>query len=301
MLRVFPGAFILRRSILYLHLLSYSPYPMVMERVILFSLIGGLFSLACAALLIAHEKVAHKFADYATPFAAGALIGAAFFDLLRDGLKEAGDNTDSVLIAAVVGIILFFLLERFLHWFHHHHEHRGIKPISSLVIIGDTLHNALDGVAIAASFLISPSTGVITTIAVAAHEIPQEIGDFGILIKNGMSRSRVLLVNALSALATTVAAVITFALGDAGHLPIPILLGLTAGFFIYIAASDIIPDIHENSHKKLLDIKPWLLVLGAVFVMTVTPIAHKYIEPDHAQGDEPQACIMIYPPPSGCE
>lgn len=269
-----------------------------MEQVIIFSLIGGLFSLACAALLISKQKLAHKVANYATPFAAGALIGAAFFDLLRDGLKEA-DNTDHVLIAAVVGIILFFLLERFLHWFHHHHEHRGIKPVSSLVIIGDTLHNVLDGVAIAASFLISPSTGVITTIAVAAHEIPQEIGDFGILLKNGMSRRRVLLVNAFSALATTVAAVITFALGDADHLPVPILLGVTAGFFIYIAASDIIPEIHENSHKKLLDIKPWLLVLGAVFVMTVTPIAHKYIEPEHE--DEPQACIMIYPPPPGCE
>jgi len=254
-----------------------------MNQVIIFSLIGGLFSFSAAALLISREKFAYKVANYATPFAAGALIGAAFFDLLRDGLKEAGDNSDSVLIAAVVGIILFFLLERFLHWFHHHHEHKGIKPVSSLVIIGDTLHNALDGVAIAASFLISPSTGVITTIAVAAHEIPQEIGDFGILLKNGMSRRKVLLVNALSALATTVAAVITFALGDANYLPVPILLGLTAGFFIYIAASDIIPEIHENSHKKLLDIKPWLLVIGAAFVMVVTPIAHRYIEPDHEE------------------
>jgi zinc and cadmium transporter len=135
-------------------------------------------------------------------------------------------------------------------------------------------------VAIAAAFIASPATGIITTIAVAAHEIPQEIGDFGLLLAKGMSRKKVLLVNVLSALAATAAAIITLALGNANALPVGFMLGLSAGFLLYIAASDIIPDIHEQAPKnKLFEWRAMLLLAGVLTVGASIYIAHHIIEP----------------------
>jgi zinc and cadmium transporter len=254
--------------------------------VLIFSLIGGVASLIGGVLLLRKESTANKMAKYATPFAAGALLAAVFLDLLYEGIEVA--EAHDVLVAALVGILIFFFAERFLHWFHHHHVHADSKtdPSTSLVIIGDVMHNILDGVAIAASFLVSVPTGIVTTIAVAAHEIPQEIGDFGLLLKKGLSRKSVLLVNVLSALATTVAALLTFSLGSSEKLPIGILLGLSAGFLLYIAMSDIIPDIHESAPKKrLLDWQPMLLLAGVIVVSLTIQIAHKYIDAEHEGRD----------------
>ncbi len=254
-----------------------------MLNVIFFSLVGGLLSLSGALILFRNNKQAKKVAKYATPFAAGVLLAAAFTDLLPEAIELK--DVRPVLIAALGGIILFFLLERYVRVFHHHHDEdvAGNRSQNSLIIIGDTLHNILDGVAIGAAFLIDVPTGVVAALAVAAHEIPQEIGDFGLLIKNGMSRKRVVIVNALSALATTVAAVIVYAVGDSESTFVPYLLALTAGFFIYIAASDIIPEIHGKSDKR--DIRPWLLVFGAAFIMVVSPLAHDYIDAGHSHDE----------------
>lgn len=252
-----------------------------MLQVIFFSLIGGLFSLVGGIVLIKNKKTADGLAKYATPFAAGVLLAAAFSDLLPEAMHDVEPR--SILLAALGGLLGFFFLERFLRFFHHHHEHdTKAKSSSSLIIIGDTLHNALDGVAIGAAFLISPSTGIIATIAVAAHEIPQEIGDFGLLLKNGMAKKKVILFNVLSALATTVAAVLVYAIGDSDSSVIPYLLAITAGFFIYIASSDIIPEIHEKLEKGSRDIRPWLLLFGAALVLIVSPIAHDYIDAGHS-------------------
>ena len=257
-------------------------------QLIFLSLIGGLLSLIGGVLLLSKHHTADLLVKYATPFAAGALLSAVFLDLLKDGLEKS--SADVVLLAALIGILIFFIAERFLHWFHHHHQHdhsdaedAATKP---LIIIGDTIHNALDGVAIAAAFLISPATGVVTAIAVALHEIPQEIGDFGLLLSKGMSRRKVLTVNVFSALATTLFAVITYALGSAEVLPIGFLLGLSAGFLLYIAMSDIIPDLHENAPKhKLFDARPLLLLIGAFVVAISINLAHKYIDQEHADHD----------------
>lgn len=282
-------------------------------------------------MLLSREGLAEKLARYATPFAAGALLAAVFLDLLPEGLEVS--TASSVLLATLMGILLFFLAERFLHWFHHHHQHEGHgDPARSLIVIGDTLHNALDGVAIAAAFLISVPTGIVTTIAVAAHEIPQEIGDFGLLLHKGMRRGRVLLFNVISALATTLFAVITFALGSRDQLPIGVLLGLSAGFLLYIAMSDVIPELHEHTKAKrrLFTLQPALLIVGVLVVGLATNISHRYVphvEDSHGHGiqeedgheaepheeideiekdieqleDEPKTCILIYPPPPGCE
>lgn len=250
-----------------------------MFEVVIFSLIGGVFSLIGGLTLIRSKKSAGSLAKYATPFAAGVLLATAFSDLLPEALHEHGDN-EFILKMALLGVLIFFMLERFLRWFHHHHEHGKEKAKNSLVITGDTLHNALDGVAIGASFLINVPTGIVTTLAVAAHEIPQEIGDFGLLLRNGMEKSRVILVNVLSALSTTVVAVAVYAFGDSDGLPVSALLAITAGFFIYVASSDIIPEIHERTDEKYKDIRPWLLLLGAVIVIFLSPALHSYIDSD---------------------
>ena len=259
-------------------------------QLIALSLAGGVFSLIGGILLLSRHNVADKLAKYATPFAAGALLAAVFLDLLKDGLEEA--SADTVLMATLIGMVLFFFAERFLHWFHHHHmhEHEDHDPATkSLIIVGDTIHNAMDGVAIAAAFLVSPATGVITAIAVAAHEIPQEIGDFGLLLSKGMRRRNVLLVNVLSAVATTVFALIVYSLGDADILPIGFLLGLSAGFLLYIAASDIIPDIHENAPRhKLFDWRALMLLAGVLTVGISVNLAHRYIHVEHEHTTQEQ-------------
>lgn len=244
--------------------------------IIIYSLAGGVFSLIGGILLLSHKKIAESLAAYATPFAAGALLAAVFMDLLAEGLEVASSKT--VLFSAMIGMVAFFFAERFLHWFHHHHQHDGSRdPVTSLIITGDMVHNALDGIAIAAAFLISIPTGIVTTIAVAAHEIPQEIGDFGLLLNKGMSRRKVLSVNIITALATTGAALLTFSLGSASKLPLGAIIGVSAGFLLYIAASDIIPEIHEKaSNKRLFEMQPLLLLLGVV-VVTLTIQLVQYI------------------------
>lgn len=244
--------------------------------VLFFSLVGGVFSLAGGALLLSRKRSADALARYATPFAAGALLAAAFFDLLPESLHQL--NAEEASMWVLCGIVAFFLLEHFLHWFHHHHEHGEQSTPAPLIIVGDTLHNLLDGVAIGAAFLISAPTGIIAAMAVAAHEIPQEIGDFGLLLKFGYSRKKVLLVNAFSALAATVGALVTYWLGSEVSLPIGALLGLTAGMFIYIAASDLIPTIHAESKRQLGSISAMLLLIGIIFVALTTAVAHQYIE-----------------------
>lgn len=241
--------------------------------IIVFSLIGGVLSLSLAALLLINKKVAAQFARYGMPYSAGALLAAVFLDLLPEG-TEQGD-TEPIFIAALIGIVLFFMAERFIRWFHHHHQHEKGDPAVPLLIVGDTIHNVLDGVAIAAAFLVSIPTGIVTAFAIAAHEIPQEIGEFGVLLGKGMKRGRVLLVNILSALAATAAAIITYFLGQSNSLPLGVVFGLSAGFLLYVSLSDIIPTLHEqHNKKKLFDWQPILLLAGVATVAIFSTLIH---------------------------
>jgi zinc and cadmium transporter len=253
----------------------------------LLALAGGVLSLAGGFVLLKHHSLADGLAKYASPFAAGALLAAVFLDLLKEGLEQT--SSDVVLTAALMGMVIFFLAERFLHWFHHHHQHHAEDATKPLIIIGDTVHNAMDGVAIAAAFIISPATGIVTTIAVAAHEIPQEIGDFGLLLAKGMSRRKVMLVNLLSAFSTVITALITFSLGTADVLPLGFLLGLSAGFLLYIAASDIIPEIHAKTPKHtLFDWRPLLLIVGVLVVAISVQFTHRLIDSNHHDAEASQ-------------
>lgn len=291
------GHYVKCDTIAKIHPLAYRNSMATYSDVIFYSLIGGLFSLVGGILLLSREKSAKSLAQYATPFAAGALIAAVFMDLILEGIEEAAPYT--VMLSVVIGIVLFYLLERFIHWFHHHHSDEESKTVSDhhdgslpLIIVGDTIHNALDGVAIAASFLVSVPTGIITTVAVALHEIPQEIGDFGLMLHKGMSRKKVLLVNALSALATTVMAVLTFAVGSTERLPMGVLIGLSAGFLLYIAMSDVIPELHKHDRgSRFIHWQPVLMILGIIVVTLAVHLAHTYIDGNHGHDEEKHAAI----------
>ncbi len=266
-----------------------------LSQVIFFSLVGGVVSLIGGFLLLVNKRNAKKLANYATPFAAGALLAAAFADVLPEA-SHAGD-IEKALFWTMMGILGFFLLERFLHWFHHHHEHgnKNTDPDVPLIVIGDTLHNFIDGIAIAAGFLVSPETGIVVTLAVAAHEIPQEIGDFGLLLQKGMRRRNVILVNFFSALATVFAAVVFFQWGNSVELPLEIILGLVAGFFIYIAVSDIIPSIHKNEEKVIAGPQTAMLIAGVVIVTLTTNYLHQYIDQGHDESNHSESSVEAGP------
>lgn len=239
---------------------------MTLVFLILATVIGSLLSFVGGLLLLRFKKRRQQALLLTLPFGAGALLAAAFFDLLPESF-ELGDPAD-MLLWALVGFTAFFMLERLASWFHHHHDHKDTSrnaPQRQLIIIGDILHNAIDGLAIGAAFVVSIPTGIITTLAVSAHEIPKELGTFALLLARGWKDKTVLIANLLTALATVIAAVTVFLLGTAGELSIGPLLALTAGFFIYIAASDIIPDIHEQP-RRIGTIQALTLVVGIVAV-----------------------------------
>lgn len=244
------------------------------EYILIFTFIGSIVSLSGGILLLSRESFAVKISQHLASFAAGALLGAAFFDLLPEALHESEGKDIDIFLWTLLGVVLFFLLGTLFHWFHHHnhkHEenhavHKERKATTPLIIISDTLHNFLDGVVIAATFLVSVPLGIITTLAVAAHEIPQEIGDFGLLLHRGVSRKRVLIINVISALFAFLGAFIAIFIGEAIEGVLPILLSLTAGFFIYIALSDIVPGIHHEQKLSNTIIGSGMLLLGILTV-----------------------------------
>jgi len=246
-------------------------------QVIFFSFIGSVASLAGGIyMLYGRARVARVLQKVAVPFAAGALLAAAFFDLLPEALEQA--ESHAVLTWTLVGFLGFFVAERGLHWFHHHHEEDAPRTSNrALIVIGDTLHNFMDGLAIGATFLVSPASGIITTLAVSAHEVPREIGDFGLLLSKGMTRKRVFMVSFFAALAGVAGAVLMFGFGEVVHLPTAILLSLTAGFFIYIAASDIIPSIHQKEDRALANTETAVLIGGTILVALLITVIHQFV------------------------
>ena len=235
------------------------------------SLAGSVLSLSGAALLLLKPSLAQRWTRGITSFAAGTMLATSFLDLLPEALERA--SASKVLAIALGGFLIFFVIEHSVAWFHIHHEfedgdrsHRDVAV--PLIIVSDTVHNFIDGIVIASAFLISPKAGIITSLAIAAHEIPQEIGDFGILLARGVSPRRTLAVNLLSATATLFAAVSTYYLGRGAAGLMPVMISLTAGFFIYIAASDLIPELrhHRSRARPFSDVA---LLFAGVAIITL--------------------------------
>lgn len=259
----------------------------VLIYILFFTLVGSVFSLIGGVFLLIKEKQVLKYSHFLAAFAAGTLLGTVFFDLLPEAVgsgekvvKKGLSGEVDIFFWVLVGILGFFLLERFVHWFHHHQHDYGdevVKPTIPLIILGDSVHNFIDGIAIGATFLVSIPLGIITSLAVAAHEIPQEIGDFGILLHKGMGRKKVLMVNFYSALTALVGALISFLLGERIEASLPILLAITAGFFIYIAASDLIPEIHHENRKGFAVIETSLMFLGVAAIWVGIALLERFL------------------------
>lgn len=212
-------------------------------------------------------EVLKKTLVFLVPFAAGALLGDAFFHIIPE-LSEEGGFEFTASLALVLGLVIFFALEKVLHWHHAHYPHEDvIHPIAMSNLVGDALHNLLDGSLIGASYLVSPTVGLATTIAVVLHEIPQELGDFGILVHSGVEPKRALRLNLLTGSAAVVGAVLALLSGDA--LSEDLLLPVAAGAFIYIASTDLLPELHKEPEprKSLLQIGALVAGVGVMVAL----------------------------------
>lgn len=211
----------------------------------------SLLSVTGIALLSFREAIFRKYIPLFISVAVGALLGDAFIHLIPEAVAGAG-NPAIVGLLIIAGILSFFILEKFLHW-HHHGEDAAvadIHPVGKLILVSDGVHNFLDGVIIAASFSVSLPIGLATTLAVMLHEIPQEVGDFAVLLHAGYTKRRALGLNFLSALCALLGAAVFFMIGELATPLTVLFVPLTAGGFIYIAVADLIPELHKTKQGK---------------------------------------------------
>jgi len=237
---------------------------MVLIWILISTFVVTLISLIGIFTLSLKRKLLDKILFCLIGFSAGALIGSAFLHILPEVLeKTKAEVTFSWLI---LGIVLFFLLERYFYWRHCHEGVCDVHAFTYLNLIGDGLHNFIDGMVIATSFVISLKLGIVTTLAVIFHEIPQELGDFGVLLYGGFTRQKALFYNFISALTAMVGAIVGYFLaGIAGGFS-NFVLPLTAGGFIYIATSDLIPEIHKESNRRRSTAAFIAFLCGIVFM-----------------------------------
>ncbi len=213
------------------------------------SFLGSILGLVGGLLVLWREKLARKMSLYLISFAAGVILSVAFLDLLPEAIAYGGENVFALIL---MGLIFFFLAENFLLHFHHHESHsHPVKPVAPFLILGDSIHNFIDGVAIAAAFMADPKLGFIVAIATFFHEIPQEIGDFIVLLQAGMSRQKVLLANLFSAVMTFAGALLTYFSFNYSQLFLGPLLAISTGMFLYISLADILPGlVKEGNHNR---------------------------------------------------
>lgn len=257
--------------------------------IVLFALLGGVLSVAAASLfLLVPDGRRSALLPHGVSFALGALLSAAFLDLLPHAVEHAGAERAETLFATVLaGILVFFLLEKLLLWRHCHtsdceayrdmdeHFH---QPAGTLIVIGDGIHNFVDGVLIAAAFLVDVQLGIVTSLAVAAHEIPQEVGDFAILLQSGYSKAKALFYNLLSSLGTVAGGILAyFGLGRV-HDALPYFLALAAASFIYVAVADLIPTLHKKTHPEAVVQQMGLILAGILLIFAVNRYADAWLE-----------------------
>lgn len=249
-----------------------------MSAAFLYSLVSvviiSLISLIGIFTISIKESTIKKYIFIFVSLAIGALLGDAFIHLLPEAIEEIG-NVSSALTLVMAGIFVFFIIEKFLHWHHHQDdsEEKHVRPVGKMILVSDGFHNFLDGIIIGASYMISIPVGIATTIAVLLHEIPQEIGDFGVLLHAGYSKAKALFLNFLSALIAVLGVLLVFIFGDVVENMSVYLLAIATGGFIYIALSDLIPELHHHENTKqdfihtLIQIVVALIGVGLMYVL----------------------------------
>lgn len=267
--------------------------------IILFTALGGILSAVAASIfLLTPDSLRVRVLPHLVSFATGALLGAALLGLLPHAIEGAGVNSiHSVGLALLIGLLIFFVLEKMVLWRHchqevceghvphahhgndhsghgHHHDKSRDAASANLILIGDGFHNILDGVLIAAAFMTDIHLGVVTAIAVMAHEIPQEVGDLAILLHGGMSRGKAFTLNTLTSLSSVVGGIAAyFFLGESQQL-LPYALAIAASSFLYIAVADLIPGLHRRVDPGS-GVRQFLcIVLGVAVVYGSHALAH---------------------------
>jgi zinc and cadmium transporter len=235
--------------------------------IIIFSILGSIGSIGGAAfLLFFPEWIRKTLVSHLISYATGTLLGAAFLGMIPHALEHA--QAPPILTTVLAGLIFFFLLEKFVIWRHCHDGECEVHGTAGpLILFGDAFHNFADGVVIATSFLMSIPLGLATALAVIAHEVPQEIGDFGILLDSGYSRKRAFLFNLLSSATTLPGALITYFSLETTRTVVPYILALSAASFIYIAIADLIPALHRKLGLSVSIMQFILLLAGVATIM----------------------------------
>ena len=265
--------------------------------IIIFTAVGGILSvMAAAVFLLLRDHHRNAILPHGISFAIGALLAVAFWGLIPEAFEKVKPEQFQSLSGTILaGILGFFVLEKLLIWRHchygrceahgddsqtdhhghkHGHSHSSVKSAGALIILGDSIHNFVDGVLIAAAFLTDVQLGIVTSLAVAAHEIPQEVGDFAILLDSGYSRSKALFYNVLASLTTVLGGVLAYFSLEDLHDSLPYFLALAASSFIYIAVADLIPSLHTKTDMKTSLQQIALIVAGVVLICTLNDIAH---------------------------
>jgi len=217
----------------------------ILLNILIATFIVSLISFIGVITLAIKDKFLNKILLYLVALSAGVLIGGAFLHLIPEAIGKL--KGDSMFILIILGFVIFFVIEKVLHWQHCHEKNCKVHTFAYMNLVGDFFHNFLDGLIIAGSFLLSIPLGISTTIAIAIHEIPQEIGDFGVLIYGGLSKRKALTLNFLTALTAVLGGLIGYFISSLSPLFLSIIPAIAAGGFIYIAASDLIPELREDS------------------------------------------------------
>ena len=257
--------------------------------IIIFTAIGGVLSVMAAALfLLLPEKHQETVLPHGISFSIGALLAVAFWGLIPHAFEEIEISQFQSLSATIlIGILSFFILEKLLIWRHCHHggcdahnegheshELKDHQVAGTLILIGDAIHNFVDGILIAAAFLTDVQLGIVTSLAVAAHEIPQEVGDFAILLKSGYGKKKAIIYNILASLATVIGGILAYFSLEDLHDKLPYFLALAASSFIYIAVADLIPSLHKKTDIKSSLEQIALIIMGVVLICTLHDVAH---------------------------
>lgn len=242
---------------------------MILSYALLSVLFVSLLSLLGAVLISIQRKILDQIITYTLAFSSGVLLGSTFFELLPE---SAALFPDGVFVWTLVGFISFFTLEKLIQW-HHHIEGRHIhkeKPLAYLTLIGDGVHNFVDGAVIAGAYLVSVPLGITTTLAVIAHEIPHELSDFMILLHGGLSSTKALLYNFASATTAILGAILVLMISEQFTTLEQYLVPLAAGNFLYIAASDLIPELLTKRHGRTSIIQVAAMLVGISIVPLVS-------------------------------
>jgi len=247
--------------------------------------LGSIISLVGGVVFLYNKSWSGWLSSHSIPFAAGVLITVSLVSLLPESVHMIGERAYLVLL---ISFLCAYLFENFFFSLHHHnddrHKNKAVQKSVPLVILGDTIHNFIDGIAIAASFITTPGLGLITAISTFLHEVPHEIGDFGILLKAGWSRRKTFCVNLVSAMASVLGALFVVYLVDDPGI-IGVFMAIAAGLFLYLGASDFLPHIHEEDLSPTSAVIS--LLVGSLIMLSVTSfVPHSHEADLHTESEE---------------